>query len=57
MKHKPYLLLSSPVLISLLLAACGAPAATEPTSSTETEAPMAKVKPAFPNAHVRATPA
>ncbi|HEX6032884.1 MAG TPA: hypothetical protein VFY83_00570, partial [Anaerolineales bacterium] len=40
MTHKTYSLLSSLVLISLLLTACGAPAATEPPSPTETEAPV-----------------
>ncbi|HJR78691.1 MAG TPA: ABC transporter substrate-binding protein [Anaerolineales bacterium] len=41
MKHKLYFLLSSLVLISLLLTACGTSAATEPPSPTETEAPGA----------------
>jgi peptide/nickel transport system substrate-binding protein len=41
MKHKWYFLLSSLVLLSLLLSACGAPAATEPASSAEAEPPAA----------------
>jgi peptide/nickel transport system substrate-binding protein len=41
MRNKLYLLLSSLVFISLLLAACGSPAATETTAPTETEAPVA----------------
>ncbi|HET6822929.1 MAG TPA: ABC transporter substrate-binding protein, partial [Anaerolineales bacterium] len=48
MKHKLYFLLSSIVLFSLLLAACGAPAATEPASPTETEAPVATEPPTEP---------
>ena len=40
MKHRLYLLLSSIVLLSLLLAACGATAATEPPALAETEAPV-----------------
>ena len=39
MKHKWYFLLSTLALISLLLSACGAPAATQPASSAETELP------------------
>ena len=39
MKHKWYFLLSSLVSISLLLSACGAPAATEPASPVQTQAP------------------
>ena len=45
MKHKLYLALSSLVLISLLLTACGAPAATQPPSPTETEPPAATEMP------------
>ena len=41
MKPKLYFLLSSIVLLSLLLAACGAPAATQPPAPAETEAPTA----------------
>lgn len=49
MKHKSYFLLSSLVLISLLLTACGAPAATEPPAApTETEAPAATEPPTEP---------
>ena len=45
MKHKWYFLLSSLVFISLLLAACGAPAATETASPVETEAPAVTAAP------------
>src|SRR4026209_679806 len=42
MKHKLYLLLSSLIFVSLLLSACGSPAATatQPPAPTETEAPV-----------------
>src|SRR4029079_16075375 len=40
MKNKVSLLLSSLVLISLLLAACGSPAATPTTAPAQTEAPV-----------------
>ena len=39
MNHKLYLLLSSLVLVSLLLAACGTPAATQTTAPVQTEPP------------------
>jgi peptide/nickel transport system substrate-binding protein len=45
MKHKWYLLLTSLVSISLLLSACGAPAATEQASPPQTEAPSATEAP------------
>src|SRR5688500_18652747 len=45
MKNKLYLLLSSLVLFSLLLSACGSPAATESTAPIETEAPVATEAP------------
>src|SRR5690349_15801157 len=41
MKQKLYLLLSSLVIFSFLLAACAAPAATESPATTETQAPIA----------------
>jgi peptide/nickel transport system substrate-binding protein len=46
MKHKWYFLLTSLVSISLLLSACGAPAATEQASPPQTEAPSATEAPA-----------
>ena len=45
MKHKLYFLLSNIVLLSLLLAACGAPAATQPAATAETEPPAATEPP------------
>ena len=45
MKHKWYFLLTSLVSISLLLSACGAPAATEQASPPQTEAPSASEAP------------
>ena len=45
MRHKLYFLLSSLVMISLLLAACGTPAATEAVSPAQTEAPAATEAP------------
>src|SRR5687768_3931521 len=45
MKHKFYFLLTNIVLLSLLLAACGAPAATQPPAPAETEPPAATEPP------------
>jgi peptide/nickel transport system substrate-binding protein len=57
MKHKLYLLLSSLVLFSLLISACGSPAATETAVSVETEAPVATEEPTeLPTEAPTATP-
>ena len=45
MKHRLYFVLSSLVLFSLLLSACGSPAATQPPAPAETEAPVATEAP------------
>jgi peptide/nickel transport system substrate-binding protein len=45
MKYKLYLLLSSLVLVSLLLAACGSPAATATSAPAQTEAPLSTQPP------------
>ncbi len=58
MKNKPYLLLSSLVLISMLLAACGSPARTEPLTLVKTRAPVATEAPTqVPTEAPTATPA
>src|SRR5688500_18316877 len=57
MKHKLYLLLSSLVLFSLLISACGSPAATETPAPIETEAPVATATPTeVPNEAPTASP-
>jgi peptide/nickel transport system substrate-binding protein len=45
MKHKSYFLLSGLVFVSLLLAACGSPAATPTAAPAQTEAPVATQAP------------
>src|SRR3989337_1112463 len=52
MKHKLYLLLSSLIFVSLLLSACGSPAATatQPPAPTETEAPIVPTETSLPTA-------
>jgi peptide/nickel transport system substrate-binding protein len=58
MKNKSYLLLSSLVLISLLLAACGSPAATATAAPAQTQAPVATTAPIeAPTEAPTATPA